>query len=412
METLLLNSTATNCLSVSQLTEAIRSQLESFPSVYVQGEISNFTAAYASGHWYFTLKDNTSQIKAVMFRSANEKVQNWQPQSGEEVRVRGKLGVYGPRGEYQLICRNIEKCGKGALHEQFERIKQKLKEEGLFDRKRPIPFLPKHIAIITSPKGAAIRDILNILKRRYKGVKITLIGALVQGELAPADLIDALSKAQKLSDIDVLIITRGGGSLEDLWAFNNEELARNLFAFPKPVISAVGHEVDFTICDFISDLRAPTPSAAAELVVQNAQDLIIQTKQMKNNLYQSILRKLKNLGDQLRGLEQGLTNPAKKLQDLQQYLDELNTRMKQTILQQNILRDQKLQHLKDLLNTLSPLKVLKRGYSLVSRGDQIIKDSRQLKPDDELHLRFGSGFALARTIKTINSNKGELKDGV
>ena len=403
----LLNIIATNCCSVSQLTEAIRNRLEAFPSVYVQGEVSNFTSAYSSGHWYFTLKDNASQIRVVMFRSANEKVHHWKPQSGLEVRVRGKLSVYGPRGEYQIICRSIEKCGKGALQEQFEQIKQRLSEEGLFKRKRPIPYLPKHIAIISSPKGAAIQDILNILKRRFRGVKVTLIGALVQGESAPADLIEAVSKAQKLPDIDVLIVTRGGGSLEDLWAFNNENLARVLFAFPKPVISAIGHEIDFTICDFVADLRAPTPSAAAELVVQNAQDLIDRTQQMKNSLYQSILRKLGFLKDQLRGLYQGLGNPGKKLQDFQQYLDELNIRMKQTVQHQNTLRKQKLNHLQDLLNSLNPLKILNRGYSLVSKNHQIIKNTHQLKLEDQLHIRFGSGSALARTVKIIAADKGD-----
>ena len=305
------------CYSVSEVNKMIQDCLEgAFPPFQIKGEISNFVA-HASGHWYFTLKDPTCQIRAVMFRSANQKL-NWRPSREEnlEVRIQGQLSVYKARGEYQIICYSMEKYGKGALQEEFEKLKEKLSQEGLFERKKPLPFLPQHVVIISSPTGAAIRDILNVLKRRFKGIKITLIPALVQGKEAPASLMEALKKAKLLikgtKGADVLIVARGGGSLEDLWAFNNEELARALFEFPLPVISGVGHEIDFTICDFIADLRAPTPSAAAELVVQNAPDLSKQIQKTTLHLCKNIQREFLYLKEKLHSLNQKLVHPGKK----------------------------------------------------------------------------------------------------
>ena len=244
-------------LTVSQISQKVRDCLEShFSSLWIKGEISNFIA-HGSGHWYFSLKDKNSQIKGVMFRGQNQKL-SFRPQNGAEVLVQGSLSVYPPRGDYQILCYEMEILGSGLLQMKFEQIKKKLQAEGLFDRKRKrqLPSFPRHIALITSPTGAAVRDILQILKRRFKGVKVTLVPALVQGEQAVASLIKALSLSKKL-DVDVLIIGRGGGSMEDLWAFNEEALARAVAGHPVPVISAVGHEIDFTICDFVADLRAP-----------------------------------------------------------------------------------------------------------------------------------------------------------
>ena len=388
-----------SCYSVSEVTKMIQDCLESsFPPLQVKGEISNFVA-HTSGHWYFTLKDDSSQIQVVMFRSANQTL-NWTPQRGDslEVRIQGHISVYKTRGEYQIICQQLEKCGKGV--DEFEKRKEKLKQEGLFERKKKLPFLPQHIVIISSPTGAAIRDILNILNRRSKGVKVTLVPALVQGKEAPFSLIEALKKAQSLKTADVLILTRGGGSAEDLWAFNDEALARALFTFPLPVISAVGHEIDFTISDFVADMRAPTPSAAAELVTQNISDLSEQVRKITLHLCQSIQRKVQYLKEKRNYLRQQLIHPQKQIQDFQQHLDDLNISLKRDFLQQNHLRKEKLHGLVSVMESLSPLKVLKRGYCLVSYNKKLIKKAHELKKGEEVFIRFAQDFALAYVNKT------------
>ncbi|MDE0119412.1 MAG: exodeoxyribonuclease VII large subunit [Bdellovibrionales bacterium] len=380
--------------SVSEVTKMIQDCLESsFSLLRLKGEISNFTA-HVSGHWYFTLKDDFSQIRVVMFRSANQSL-NWKPERGEslEVQIQGHVSVYKSRGEYQIICKSMEKCGKGA--EEFEKLKEKLRREGLFERKKKLPFLPHHIVIISSPTGAAIRDILNVLKRRYKGVKVTLVPSLVQGKEAPFRLIEALKKARSLKTADVLILTRGGGSTEDLWAFNDEALAKTLFAFPLPIISAVGHEIDFTISDFVADMRAPTPSSAAELVVQNVFDLNEQIRKITRLLYQNMQGKIQTLKEKENYLRQHLPHPQKRIQDLQQYLDDLGTNLKRAFFQQTHLRKEKLSHLISLLESLSPLKILKRGYCLVNKNDKLIKKAHELKKGEEISIRFSQSFALA-----------------
>lgn len=394
--------------SVSEVTKMIQDCLESaFPPLQIKGEISNFVA-HASGHWYFTLKDDFCQIRVVMFRSANQKLK-WKPERGEgiEVKIKGQISIYKSRGEYQIICQHMKKCGEGALQAEFEKLKKKLGQEGLFERKRPLPFLPRHIVIISSSTGAAVRDILNILKRRYKGVQVTLVPALVQGKQAPASLIEALKKAKQLKGADVLVLTRGGGSLEDLWAFNDEELARTLFEFPLPVICAVGHEIDFTICDFVSDLRAPTPSAAAELVVQNAADLVEQIRKITFHLYQNIQREISHLREKLNNFNQMLINPRKKIQDFQQDMDELNSTLKRSFFQQHQLKKQKVQNLISILESLSPLKVLSRGYCLVSKDKKLIKKAQELKKGEEVHIQFSQSFALARIFQLGQNTKKE-----
>ena len=268
-----------------------------------------------------------------MFRGQNQKL-SFRPQNGAEVLVQGSLSVYPPRGDYQILCSEMEILGSGLLQMKFEQIKKKLQAEGLFDRKRKrqLPSFPRHIALITSPTGAAVRDILQILKRRFKGVKVTLVPALVQGEQAVASLIKALSLSKKL-DVDVLIIGRGGGSMEDLWAFNEEALARAVAGHPVPVISAVGHEIDFTICDFVADLRAPTPSAAAELVVQNAEYLLEQAHRLERQFVQNIKLQLKFFQEKLLSLEKRLIRPDRLIRDFSQSLDEISLRL-ETALQQ------------------------------------------------------------------------------
>ena len=383
-------------LTVSQISQKIRDCLESqFPSLWIKGELSNFIA-HSSGHWYFSLKDERSQVKGVMFRGQNQKL-SFRPQNGTEILVQGHLSVYPPRGDYQILCYEMEIVGSGSLQKQFDQIKQKLQKEGLFDkeRKRPLPPFPQHIALITSPTGAAVRDILQILKRRFKAVKVTLIPALVQGEQAPASLLKSLSLSKKLS-ADVLIIGRGGGSMEDLWAFNDENLARAIANHPVPVISAVGHEIDFTICDFVADLRASTPSAAAELVVQNVEDILEKTDRLEKQFVQNIKLQFKFFKDKLLSLEKRLIRPDRLLQDFSQRLDEMNLRLDQALKQVFERAKERLKNFEQVLESLSPKKVMKRGFSIVTNtnGD-LIYDAKELKIKDFVMINFFKGQAKA-----------------
>lgn len=313
--------------SVEQLNVQIRKTLEgNIGSVWLQGEISNFTA-HSSGHFYFSLKDSKAQISAIMFRGNNSRLK-FKPHNGLEVVVRGKVSVYEPRGTYNIVCDSMEPVGAGALQKQFEQLRDKLKSEGLFEatRKKPIPPFPRHVAIVTSPTGAAIQDILNIMSRRARGVQITLVPAVVQGPTAAASLIDSFKLASRLP-VDVIIIGRGGGSMEDLWSFNDEKLARLIAASEIPVISAVGHEVDFTIADFVADLRAPTPSAAAELVAKSSFDLNQRIQQLERSLISSQTKILKMKSQSLFLNMKRMLDPKKKLQDYAFRNDELMTRL-------------------------------------------------------------------------------------
>lgn len=381
-------------LTVSQISQQIRSCLESeFPSLWIKGELSNFIA-HGSGHWYFSLKDEKSQIKGLMFRGQNHRV-SFLPKNGMEVLIYGQLSVYPPRGNYQVLCHEMNPLGAGSLQQKFEQIKQKLKEEGLFDsdKKKPLPPFPRHIALITSPTGAAVRDILNILNRRFKAVKMTLIPSLVQGDQAPASLLNSLSLSKKL-DADVVMIARGGGSIEDLWCFNDEALARAIAKHPIPVISAVGHEIDFTICDFVSDLRAPTPSAGAELVVQNVEELSEKLNLLKKQLFQNLQRQLYFFKEKLLSLEKGLIRPDRLLQDFSQRLDELNLRMDQALLQHFQRTKEFLENIEKILRSLNPKQVMQRGFSIVTTNQgQIIFDIKELKLKDTINIDFFKGQA-------------------
>jgi exodeoxyribonuclease VII large subunit len=434
-------------LSVEQLNKRIRGTIETqFFQVWVKGELSNFKA-HSSGHFYFSLKDSQSQIKAVMFKGYNSKLK-FKPQDGMEVLLRGKVTVYEPRGEYQIVCDTMEPVGAGALQKAFEQLKDKLKKEGLFEqsRKRTLPSLPKHVAIVTSPTGAAIQDILNILKRRARGLEITIVPSLVQGEAAAPSLRESFLKATQIPNVDVIIIGRGGGSMEDLWCFNDEQLVRLIAASSVPVISAVGHEVDFTICDFVADLRAPTPSAAAELVVKSADELTQKVQSLQKMLMMSIDRMLKTNKQKFIGFTHRLIDPKRKIQDFMLKNDDLQNRLVNAaqrlvvrkrdclilalqklgtpdfIIKNKFaklqmydlkLRNQmeKLIELKRsrlyqkmaVLDSLSPLKVVDRGYSLVqtSSGD-LVKVASQLKENDSIEIRFAKGKALAQITKIFN----------
>ncbi len=443
--------------SISDINKFIRNTLETkFSFIWLKGEISNFKA-HTSGHFYFSLKDEKAQISAVMFKGYNQKLK-FVPENGMEVLVKGKITVYEPRGNYQVFCETLEPVGAGALQKAFEQLKNKLSLEGLFDKKhkKPIPSFPKHIAVITSPTGAAIQDILNVLKRRSKNANITVIPARVQGPTAVNDLLKAFSNLKLLNQsnnetqnnkVDVIILGRGGGSIEDLWCFNDEKLARTIFDCDIPIISAVGHEIDFTISDFVSDLRAPTPSAAAELVVADSSEVIngiIQLSQRLKNAFNNVIFKK---SQSVKSMDTRLIDPKRKLQDLMIKNDDLvrrllnyqNQNIKQSFKTLNILKDNlkgpqkkilnesnkikfntdKLQifienflsHKKkslnynmNLLDSVSPLRVLDRGYTLIKKQDGIIHSLKSLKENDDINIQFKDGDATA-TIKKINISK-------
>jgi len=412
----------TNVFTVEQLNRLIRQTIEgNIQTVWVRGEISNFKP-HTSGHFYFSLKDRQSQIKAVMFRGYNSRLK-FKPKDGLEVIIRGKISVYEPRGDYQIVCEMMEPVGAGALQRAFEELKQKLKAEGLFDqsRKRPIPLLPRHVAIVTSPTGAAIQDMLNVLSRRNRSVRITLVPTVVQGESAAPQICEAMKQAFLLKDMDVIIVGRGGGSIEDMWCFNDEALARVIASSPVPVISAVGHEIDFTIADFVADLRAPTPSAAAELVVKSADELSQKISSFQRVLALSIQKHLKTDFHRLRAVLGRLVDPKRRLQDLIQRNDELVTRLQNAIIRyfqkrktdreilQKDLRNQfilnfdrtksRLKEAMSMLDSLSPLKVVERGYSLTLHQEKIVKNAKDLKVDDEIQIILMKGQVQAKVLE-------------
>lgn len=379
-------------LSVHQLNLQIKGLIEGTTgTVWVQGEISNFKA-HTSGHFYFSLKDKQSQISAVMFRGNNAKLK-FRPEDGMEVLVRGRLSVYEPRGSYQIVCDLMEPVGAGALQKAFEQLKAKLKSEGLFDsaRKRPIPHYPKHVAVVTSPTGAAIRDMMNVLRRRARGIQITVVPTVVQGAGAAEQIVKAMQKAWMIKDVDVIVVGRGGGSVEDMWCFNDETLARTIASSPVPVISAVGHEIDFTIADFVADLRAPTPSAAAELVAKSSEELMQKIGHFHRMLTLCKKRAIEQIKQKLKLLNNRLVDPQKKLQDLSQRNDEMLMRLERA--RQNLFdrKNQKLQHKMAMLDSLSPLRVVDRGYALVTKADQVVKSVGQIKKGDTLNVRLSDG---------------------
>ena len=377
--------------SVSEINQNIRQILErKYPLVWIRGEVSNFKAHH-SGHFYFYIKDDKSALRCVMFRSSNRNLR-FQLKEGLEVLICGKVTVYEPRGDYQILCDIIKPKGIGELQLAFEQLKEKLKKEGLFDEeiKKPLPFLPSHVAVVTSPTGAAFQDILNILSRRFKGLRITLIPALVQGEEAPSSLIEGIRKASYMKDVDVLILTRGGGSQEDLWCFNHEDVARAIAHFPLPVISAVGHEIDFTISDFVADLRAPTPSAAAELVVKDAETLIGKLKEQKERLVQSLRYKFNLFFETLKNVSQKLNlfHPRYRLEEAMISCDDYTQRLQKSLLHSFKEWYFLVKKFDDSLTHLSPFHILKRGYVVVKKDGVLIDKGSQLKKGNKVKISF------------------------
>jgi len=434
-------------LTISELTEQIKDYFElEFERVYLQGEVSNL-AFPRSGHVYFNLKDPFAQISAVMFKSTAQRIK-FDLESGMEVLAKGRITVYKPRGQYQLIIDSIEPLGTGALQLAFEQLKQKLHLEGLFDaeNKLPLPVLPCGIGIVTSPTGAAIRDILNVLKRRFPNIPVLINPVAVQGENASGEIAKAIRQLQK-EDIDLIIVARGGGSIEDLWAFNEEIVAKAIFKSKIPIISAVGHETDFTISDFVADLRAPTPSAAAELAVPLKSDLEELVQNHRDRLQYLMVQKLRNYQERLNFLKKRLRSPEWVIQSHTMKVDDLSTRLERIVNSQisdhkSFLEmiDQRLQfkspknsivHIKNqlndllkrlafstktlldkkktkfielshVLNSLSPLSILDRGYSVaMDETQQTISSVKQVEPDSTIFIKLSDGTVKSKTEKII-----------
>ena len=387
-------------VSVSELTGVIKELLEEgIGQVTVRGEISNWRPA-ASGHIYFSLKDTDSTISAAFFRGAVARAKNLNLRDGVEVICRGRISVYAPRGSYQVIVDSVELVGAGTLQEQFEALKRKLFAEGLFDaeRKRALPLLPSRIVVITSPTGAAIRDVLSVLRRRFAGVNVLLIPALVQGLEAPAELCRALALANEHKLGDVILLTRGGGSLEDLWCFNDETLARAIYASEIPVVSAVGHEIDFTIADFVADLRAPTPSAAAELLVQEMDSLIESLQDTQQRMVKTIQHELEQACLKVEALMARLKNPRERINDLRLRFDDWQERLSGVFGESLARLRERVGRYEDSLKALSPLQVLERGYSIAFLPNgQAVKSVGQLPVGKQFQLRLHDGTVSAET---------------
>ncbi|HET6603199.1 MAG TPA: exodeoxyribonuclease VII large subunit [Xanthomonadaceae bacterium] len=442
-----MNSPApTDVLRPAQLNALARDLLEgTFPSVWVEGEISNL-ARPRSGHLYFTLKDERAQVRCALFRGRSTRLR-FQPADGMQVLVRGRLTLYEPRGDYQLVLEHMEEAGEGALRRAFEELKARLAAEGLFDagRKRALPRFPRRIAVVTSPSGAAIRDVLNVLGRRFPMVEVDVFPAQVQGSAAPAQLLAALTAADASGRYDVLLLTRGGGSLEDLWAFNDEALARAVAATATPTVCAVGHEVDFSIADFAADVRAPTPSAAAELMVPDAGELSVRVRKLGDGLAAASARRLREAAQRsdhawarLRGaspqarLERGrerlraaglrlrrcahtdvrgarqrvlaasqrlrATHPRRALQLLRQRIDEAGQRVQAAMPRLLRTREEPLRALVRALHAVSPLATLGRGYAIVldAGSGAVIRRTGEARPGQLLDIRVTDGTIPAK----------------
>jgi exodeoxyribonuclease VII large subunit len=391
-------------LTVTQLTYQIKNLLEgSFPDVWVEGEISNLTVPQ-SGHAYFTLKDDQSQVKAVLFRSAQRHLK-FTLQHGMQVICRGRVSVYEPRGEYQIIVDYVEPRGIGALQKAFEELKARLEKDGLFarERKKPLPLLPRRIGIVTSPTGAAIRDILRVIRRRHPKMEILIYPVPVQGVEAVPAIVEAVQYFNREKNVDVMIVGRGGGSLEDLWAFNEEAVARAIFASSIPVISAVGHETDYTIADFVADLRAPTPSAAAEMVVESEAHLRETVLSFESRLAASIRQELDLRKASVQHALRLLADPRKRLEQFSQRVDELLGRLGLG-LRHHVRRDRALlTSLSEALDHLNPLSILSRGYSVTRKlpGGNIIKNASEVAAGDVLNTRLHEGEVVSRVEKTV-----------
>lgn len=388
-------------LSVTQLNKAAQLLLEKhFSLVWVEGEISNL-AKPTSGHIYFSLKDPTAQVRCAMFRFKKSAL-SFDPQNGLLVHVQAKVSLYPDRGDYQLIVETMKPAGDGHLRLLYEQLLKKLSIEGLFQEKwkKAIPAYPKHIGVITSPTGAAIRDILSVLKRRFPSIPVTIFPTKVQGNEAAAEIIKAIELATTYEKTDVLILARGGGNIEDLWPFNEELVARAIFASPIPIVSGVGHEIDFTIADLVADMRAPTPSAAAELVSPNREELLQRLASIEKQLHEKTANILQYYAQKIDWLQKRLRHPKEIIQSLVQRLSHLNTRLALSMQQLFKNKQFKFLNLTRALDTLSPLSTLNRGYAIVSNPNHhIVKSVKAIQPNENLKIRFFDGTWLCAAIK-------------
>ena len=442
-------STSRQILTVTKLNRLARTVLEGeIGLVWLSAEISNFVAA-SSGHWYFTLKDNKAQVRAAMFKGSNRYVKQ-RPKEGDKVLVRASVGLYEPRGDYQLVIEHLEADGDGALKQAFEALKLKLQRDGLFDAdaKRPVPQVINKIGVVTSSAGAALHDVLTVLKRRSPATEVIVYPTLVQGEQAPAQIIHALETAYHRDEVDVILLTRGGGSLEDLWCFNDEALAHCISASPVPVVSAVGHEVDVTIADFVADVRAPTPSAGAELLSRDQSERLAFVQQKATALNRAWQQQFRQQQHQLAVLQQRLKavhperrlqsqsqsldraalalshamesriagyatrlnnllrrldrqNPANRVVRLQDRCSHLDSALKKSVHRLLESKNRQLQGQAQLLNSVSPLQTLTRGYSITFADDKPILSSTEVSEGDEITTRLASGEIISKvtTVK-------------
>lgn len=395
-------------LTVTQLNEYIKRLIDTTPQlsdVYVKGEISNFKNHYSTGHFYFTLKDEGGQLRSVMFKSFASKLR-FMPEDGMKVTAHGGISSYVRDGGYQLYCDMIEPEGVGSLYVAYEQLKKKLEYEGLFDasRKKPLPKIPSKVGIITSATGAAIRDMINVCGRRFPFATLVLYPALVQGPEAPAQLISGMNYFNAAKNVDVIIIGRGGGSIEDLWAFNDENLARTVAASAIPVISAVGHETDFTICDFVADRRAPTPSAAAELAVPDTAELKRKILNIITREADVLSAKLKNRRDRIASLASSrvLIDPANLVGDRRMDVDRLFDRLTRAEDNRIRMKRSEMEREAGKLGTLNPLAVISRGYSAVYKDDgSLIKRIDDVSPGDRVKFKTVGG-EVACTVDEIS----------
>ncbi len=384
-------------LTVTQVNTYVKSILEGDPhlqSVYLTGEISNFVNHYRSGHCYLSLKDDRSAIKAVMFKNVASRLR-FVPENGMKVLVQGRISLYERDGQYQLYIDDMQPAGVGALQMALEQLKKKLHAQGLFDqgRKKPLPPMPMRIGVVTSPTGAAVQDIKNILGRRFPLAEVVLCPVLVQGEEAPSQIAAALDLINKKHAADVIIVGRGGGSMEDLWAFNSEQVVQAVARSEIPVISAVGHETDYTLCDLAADLRAPTPSAAAELAVPQATDLLAELHSARAVMIQSLLISIKQAQHRLEQVKNSrpFHNPEDILLEKRMQLDQVTDDLMAAYRHQLFDPRKKLAETAAKLDALSPLKVLARGYAIPQFGDQSIRSVKEVALGDHIRLQLSDG---------------------
>lgn len=388
-------------LTVSELNRLAREILEmSFPLFWVSGEISNFTRA-ASGHWYFSLKDAGAQVRCVMFKGRNSYV-DFMPREGDKIEARATVTLYEARGDFQLTVEFIQKAGLGTLFEAFERLKKTLSAEGLFDAatKRPIPKFPNAIGIVTSADAAALRDVLTTLKRRNPNIPVIIYPTPVQGKGSAERIAEAIDIANQRAEVDTLIVCRGGGSLEDLWSFNEEIVARAVYQSHIPIISGVGHETDFTICDFVADLRAATPTAAAELACTDALAIRNQLHVYAQSIRQRLEKRLQMEAQRLDYLSKRLISPTQKIQTFSNHLHQVRLRLQAGIQKQLHYHRTQLSATADRLRLLNPNEVLNRGYAIVKDIEEnIISDSHQLCDGQPIKITFAHGTADAKVTK-------------